>query len=101
MSYDIEKDVDYAEYENLIRTHYADNIPLAERVFKLYRELNCRGCARIDFIVDRRKGPAVLEVNTLPALTETSALPASAKAAGISFEELVIKIISYGLHTKR
>ena len=40
MSYDIEKDVDYAEYENLIRTHYADNIPLAERVFKLYRELN-------------------------------------------------------------
>ena len=68
---------------------------------RLYRELNCRGCARIDFIVDRRKGPAVLEVNTLPALTATSALPASAKAVGIPFEELVTKIISYGLHTKR
>ena len=67
---------------------------------RLYRELNCRGCARIDFIVDRRKGPAVLEVNTLPALTATSALPASAKAAGISFEELVIRIISHGLHAK-
>ena len=68
---------------------------------RLYRELNCCGCARIDFIVDRRKGPAVLEVNTLPALTATSALPASAKAAGISFEELVIRIISHGLHTER
>ena len=64
---------------------------------KLYREFGCRGCARIDFIVDSRKGPAVLEINTLPAMTSTSALPASAKAAGISFEELVIRMISYGL----
>ncbi len=67
---------------------------------RLYRELNCRGCARIDFIVDSRKGPAVLEVNTVPALTATSALPASAKAAGLSLEDLIIKIISYGLHNK-
>lgn len=63
---------------------------------RIYRELNCRGYARIDFIVDRRKGPAVLEVNTLPALTATSAFPASAKAAGLSFEELVTRILSYG-----
>jgi len=43
MSYDIEKDVDYAEYENLIRTHCADNIPLAKRIIKLYRELSFQG----------------------------------------------------------
>lgn len=68
---------------------------------RLYRELHCRGCARIDFIVDSRKGPTVLEVNTVPALTATSALPASARAAGIPFEELVMRLLSYGLDNHR
>lgn len=63
----------------------------------VYRALNCTGVSRIDFIVDKNKGPMVIEVNTIPGMTETSLLPDSARAAGISFEELVYKICALGM----
>lgn len=46
------------------------------------------GFARVDFMLTEQ-GPRILEVNTLPGMTETSDLPAQAKAAGISFDALV------------
>lgn len=65
---------------------------------RAYRVLGCLGISRIDFIVDRNKGPMVIEVNTLPGMTEMSLFPDSAKAAGISFDELVSKILFLGLN---
>jgi D-alanine-D-alanine ligase len=66
---------------------------VAERVEELalrsYRALGCRQFARVDFMIDREDTPFVLEVNTIPGMTETSLLPDSAKAAGITFAELV------------
>ncbi len=59
-----------------------------------YRALNCRGLARIDFIVDEKKGPTVIEVNTLPGMTEMSLFPDSARAAGIPFPELCHRILA-------
>jgi D-alanine-D-alanine ligase len=56
------------------------------------RVLGTRGTARVDFIVDRRYGPSLLEVNTIPGMTETSLLPEAARAAGIDFDALVLKI---------
>ncbi|MBE6700895.1 MAG: D-alanine--D-alanine ligase [Ruminococcaceae bacterium] len=64
---------------------------------RTYRELGCRGFSRIDFIIDKVKGPMVIEVNTVPGMTEMSLFPDSAKYAGISFEELVTRILSYAM----
>lgn len=63
----------------------------------LYKALGCRGLSRIDFIIDKVKGPMVIEVNTSPGMTEMSLFPDSAKHAGISFEELVLGIVKLGL----
>lgn len=57
---------------------------------KTFRALGCIGFGRVDMIISKETNkPVVLEVNTLPGMTETSDLPASAKAAGIEFDELV------------
>ena len=56
------------------------------------RILGTRGAARVDFIIDRRRGPCLLEVNTIPGMTETSLLPEAARAAGMDFDALVLKI---------
>jgi D-alanine-D-alanine ligase len=56
------------------------------------RILGTRGAARVDLIIDRRRGPCLLEVNTIPGMTETSLLPEAARAAGIDFDALVLRI---------
>ena len=61
------------------------------------KALGTRGAARVDLIVDRRMGPSLLEVNTIPGMTETSLLPEAALAAGISFDTLVIKIAEHSI----
>lgn len=60
---------------------------------KSHVALGCRGATRADLILDEKKGPVVLEVNTVPGLMETSLLPKSAFAARISFEELVERML--------
>lgn len=66
-----------------------------------YRLLNCRGLSRIDFIVDKTKGPMIIEVDTLPGMTAMSLFPAAARFMGISFEELVEKTLLLGYEAKR
>jgi D-alanine-D-alanine ligase len=61
------------------------------------RTLGTRAVARVDFIVDRQRGPCLLEVNTIPGMTETSLLPEAARAAGFNFDELVLKIAEYSV----
>ena len=58
---------------------------------RCFRALNCKGYARVDMIISKA-GPSkiiVLELNTLPGMTDTSDLPAQAKEAGIEFDDLV------------
>jgi D-alanine-D-alanine ligase len=64
-----------------------------EMALHAYRALGCRGFARADFMVHRERGPFLLEINTLPGMTETSLVPDAAKAAGMSFAELVEELI--------
>jgi D-alanine-D-alanine ligase len=59
--------------------------------------LDCRGAARVDFRIDGRETPYLLEVNTIPGMTETSLLPKAAAAAGLSFEDVVEEIILQAL----
>lgn len=68
-----------------------------ETAIKAFRAIGCQGFARVDIIVDRDGTPFVTEVNTIPGMTDLSDLPAQAKAAGISYDELVIKILESAL----
>ena len=63
-----------------------------------YELLGCRGFARVDLMVEDGTGePLVLEVNAIPGLTETSLLPMAAEASGISFDELIARIVDLAL----
>jgi D-alanine-D-alanine ligase len=60
-----------------------------------FRLLGCAGFARVDLMLDRDQSSLyVLEVNTIPGLTETSLLPQAAEAAGITFDELIAHILA-------
>lgn len=61
--------------------------------------LQCDVLSRVDMMVDGGV-PYVLEVNTIPGMTETSLFPESARAAGMTFEALLEKIIRYSLEKK-
>ena len=61
---------------------------------KVYQSIGCRGFGRVDFILKGNK-PVVLEINTIPGLTPMSLFPKSAQAAGLSYSQLLDKIISY------
>jgi len=58
-----------------------------------FEAIGCRGYARVDMMVDQAGTPWFVEVNTLPGMTELSDLPAQARAAGISYEDLVETIL--------
>ncbi len=59
----------------------------------VFTAIGCRGYSRVDMMVDKDGVPWFVEVNTLPGMTELSDLPAQARAAGISYEELVETIL--------
>jgi D-alanine-D-alanine ligase len=71
--------------------HRAQEISL-----KSHSVLGCSGFSRVDLILSGGK-PYVLEVNTVPGLTDVSLFPAAASAAGIDFPELCQKIIEIAL----
>ncbi len=57
---------------------------------RAFEALGCRGFGRVDFMLEGSAlAPKILEINTLPGMTETSDLPAQAKAQGISYDQLV------------
>jgi D-alanine-D-alanine ligase len=58
-----------------------------------HKALGCCGATRVDLIVDSEKNPYVLEVNTIPGMTETSLLPKIAADAGIDFLSLLEEIL--------
>ncbi len=63
---------------------------VAARGFEL---LGCEGWGRVDVMVDEGGEPYLLEVNTVPGMTDHSLVPMAARAVGISFEDLVLQIL--------
>jgi len=59
-----------------------------------YRAFDCRGMVRIDFRIDKDNNPFILELNTLPGMTEHSLVPKAAAKMGVSFTELCDRILS-------
>ncbi len=67
---------------------------LQEIALKVHRLLSLKDMSRVDFRVDTNGRPYVLEVNTVPGMTELSLFPMACQRAGISFEEMLSIILS-------
>ncbi|MFH2037520.1 MAG: D-alanine--D-alanine ligase [Candidatus Zixiibacteriota bacterium] len=64
---------------------------------KSYQLIDCSGLARVDFLLNEDNEPYLLEINTLPGMTELSLAPMAAKEAGINFDQLVERICQSAL----
>jgi len=64
---------------------------------KAHKALGCKGGTRVDMIVDSNGNPYVLEVNTIPGMTETSLLPKISQLSGYDFKGLVKEILELAL----
>jgi D-alanine-D-alanine ligase len=68
---------------------------IQEIVLKAYRVLGCRGWGRLDVMIDAAtRKPSLLEINTSPGMTGHSLVPMSARAAGISYEDLCLQLLA-------
>jgi D-alanine-D-alanine ligase len=87
-----------AEYFVPARISASSDKKVKEVAMAVHNALKCNKLSRVDIIMDRKEEiPYVLELNTSPGMTDTSLLPMSAEAAGLSFEELVEEIIKMSL----
>lgn len=71
----------------------ACNKRVISETLRAYTALGCKGAARIDVIVDGKNKPYILEVNTVPGLTELSLFPRAAAAIGMDYQSLVEEML--------
>ena len=64
---------------------------------KAFGTLGCQGWGRVDLMLNRQGRPYLLEVNTSPGMTDHSLVPMAARAVGLSYEDLCVKILE-GAH---
>ncbi|MEW6543512.1 MAG: D-alanine--D-alanine ligase [Nitrospirota bacterium] len=96
---------DYSAKYQKGRTGYLCPAPLSASVtglvlklaVKTFLVVGCEGAARVDFRVTKRGRPYVLEVNTIPGMTETSLLPMAAAQAGLDYDSLTERILESAL----
>jgi D-alanine-D-alanine ligase len=67
---------------------------IQELVLRAWVLLGCRGWGRADLILDAQGQPSFLEMNTAPGMTGHSLVPMAARTAGMSFEDLVLRILA-------
>lgn len=67
---------------------------LQKIALKAFNMMGCKTWGRVDFMMDAQNNPHLLEINTVPGMTAHSLVPMAAKAAKMSFDELVLAIIN-------
>ncbi len=67
---------------------------LAELCLRAFNAVGCRGWGRVDVMQDESGRFYLLEVNTVPGMTDHSLVPMAARAAGMSFTDLVLAILA-------
>jgi D-alanine-D-alanine ligase len=68
-------------------------ITLKNFCWHAFKSLGCEGWGRVDLIKDNNNNFQLIEINTVPGLTETSLVPKSAALEGITFNELILEIL--------
>lgn len=71
----------------------AEERELGRLALRAFRLVGASGWGRVDLMLDDRRRPWLLEVNTVPGMTSHSLVPMAARHAGISFDELVLRIL--------
>jgi len=66
---------------------------IQDEALRAFRALGCSGWGRVDLMLDHSGKPYFLEVNTIPGMTDHSLVPMAARHAGLSFEDLCIRIL--------
>ena len=74
-------------------------LQLRELVLKAFKAVDCSGWARIDVMRDQQGNNYLLEVNTAPGMTGHSLVPKSAAQVGLSFDEVVWRILELSMNT--
>jgi D-alanine-D-alanine ligase len=74
---------------------------LKELALEAFEASGATGWGRVDLMVDAKDRPWLIEVNTVPGMTDHSLVPMAARAAGMSFETLVMKILATSLEHER
>ena len=86
---------DVVRYECPSGLAEAEELAIRELVLTAYRVLGCRGWGRADLMLRRTdRKPFLLEMNTSPGMTSHSLVPISARAAGISYEALCLRLLA-------
>ena len=70
---------------------------IQQLALKAFRAVGARGWGRVDLFIDDDGRPWLIEINTVPGMTDHSLVPMAAKQAGISFDELVVRILQQTL----
>lgn len=65
-----------------------------------FRSVGARGWGRVDIMLDQSGKPYIIELNTIPGMTDHSLVPMAARARGIEFDELVYRILAQTLHAQ-
>lgn len=93
-----------AKYQaNTTRYHCPCGLPpeqeaqLQRLALQAFDAVGASGWGRVDLMLDRDQHPWLIEVNTVPGMTDHSLVPMAAKVAGISFDELVLRILATSL----
>lgn len=66
---------------------------MQQTALEAFAAIGCTGWGRVDFLMDEAGKPYLLEINTAPGMTDHSLVPMAARAAGLSFEDLVVRIL--------
>lgn len=100
--YDFEAKYASGGSQHLIPPRLSETVQnqISEHALQAHRALGCRGVSRSDFIVTTDGTAYFLEINTLPGMTGTSLVPDAARAAGISFPQLIQMLVESALSLK-
>jgi len=89
---------DKLEYICPARISHELSKKISELALKTYNAVECLDFGRVDFRVDNEDKPYVLEINPLPSLSTEDVFMTVAKAVGISYEEMIGKILNSALN---
>jgi D-alanine-D-alanine ligase len=88
-------------FTDVVKYHCPSGLPtseeaaIAQHVLQAFQVLGCRGWGRADLMVRARdRQPFLLEMNTSPGMTSHSLVPMSARAAGVSYEQLCLQVLA-------
>ena len=99
---------DYASKYKAKGTRYLDTPDLPQPLYrqiqwaalKAHQVLGCRDLSRVDLILDANNRPMILELNTIPGMTERSLVPKAAAAAGMDFAQLCQQLLERAVMRK-